>query len=359
MKIRLKKTIKLIKRTQSSIQNRSSFFTMDRNERVDEFSQSNVRNCIRNIGSFNIRTYPNNYFVYKKIANWLNLKKENILITDGAEGALLRFMSAFANVKDKVIYLDPSFGMYKVYCDIFRLRKYPLKLDMKKNFNFFNQLIQHIEKVRPNIIIIANPNQPIETMLNFNQIKYLCKIANKMKFFLVIDEAYYHFNNISAQRYIKKFNNLVVLRTFSKAFGLAGLRIGYCMSNKKIIDCMQTIKPIYEINSINIKILLFFLKNIKIMKKYVKEVNKSRIYLYKFFKNSTIKVFGEHSNNVLIEFKNEKQARFISKKLYKNKFLITIIKINNKLNFARCTLGSLFVTKKFCRTIKKNLKIYN
>ena len=71
----------------------------------------------------------------KKIANWLNLRKENILITDGAEGALLRFMSAFANVKDKVIYLDPSFGMYKVYCDIFRLRKYPLKLDMKKNFN--------------------------------------------------------------------------------------------------------------------------------------------------------------------------------------------------------------------------------
>ena len=95
------------------------------------------------------------------------------------------------------------------------------------------------------------------------------------------------------------------------------------------------------------------------MKKYVKEVNKSRIYLYKFFKNSTIKVFGEHSNNVLIEFKNEKQARFISKKLYKNKFLITIIKINNNLNFARCTLGSLSVTKKFCRIIKKNLKIYN
>ena len=67
MKIRIKKTIKLIKRTQSSIQNRSSFFTMDRNERVDEFSQSNIRNCIKNIGSFDIRTYPNNYFVYKKI----------------------------------------------------------------------------------------------------------------------------------------------------------------------------------------------------------------------------------------------------------------------------------------------------
>ena len=166
MKIRIKKTIKLIKRTQSSIKNRSSFFTMDRNERVNEFSQSNVRNCIKNIGSFDIRTYPNNYSVYKKIANWLNLKKENILITDGAEGALLRFMSAFANVKDKVIYLDPSFGMYKVYCDIFRLRKYPLKLDMKKNFNFFNQLVQHVKKVRPNIKITAVRSDIRKTKIN-------------------------------------------------------------------------------------------------------------------------------------------------------------------------------------------------
>ena len=131
---------------------------------------------------------------------------------------------------------------------------------MKKNFNFFNQLIQHIEKVRPNIIIIANPNQPIETMLNFNQIKYLCEIANKMKIFLVIDEAYYHFNNISAQRYIKKFNNLVVLRTFSKAFGMAGLRIGYVVSNRIIIKEMHKLKPMYEINNLGAKIFYEMLK---------------------------------------------------------------------------------------------------
>jgi len=356
MKDMPKKEIKLIKRTQPSIQDRNSFFTMDRNERVDEFSKTIVSKCFKSISSFDMRTYPNNLIVYKKISNWLNLNKENILITDGAEGALLRFINVFANTKDKVIYLDPSFGMYKVYCDIFKLKSYPFKLEVGDNTDFSNKLVKHIKDVRPKILIIANPNQPIETMLNHSQIKNLCNITKKLKIFFVIDEAYYHFNKVSAQKFIKKYNNLIVIRTFSKAFGLAGLRIGYCMSNKKIIDCMRTIKPIYEINSINIKILLFFIKNTSIMKKYIKEVNKSKIYLHKFLKSLNIEVFGKYSNGVLIKFKNEKQTRLIFKKLYENKFLVKIIKIKNKMNFMRCTLGSLFLTKNFCKIIESNLK---
>ena len=278
------------------------------------------------------------------------------MLSDGAEGSLLRFFSVFANPKDKVIYLEPSFGMYKLYCNIFKLRKCPLKLKIDEDFNFFNKLVKYVKHVKPRVIILANPNQPIETMLNFNEIRDLCKISNKMNSFLVIDEAYYHFNNISAQRLVNKFNNLVVIRTFSKAFGLAGLRIGYCLSNEKIIDCMKTVKPIYEINSINIKILSYFLNNVFIMKRYVKEVNKSKHYLHKFFKNSKIKIFGKYSNSVLIKFKNNNETKFIFKKLYKKKFLVKILKINNKFNFMRCTLGSLFVTKKFSKVIEKNLK---
>ena len=332
---------------------------MDRNERVDEFPQNVINNCVKNIQSKDMRLYPNNFFLYKKISSWLGLKKENIIITDGAEGALMRFFSVFANSRDRVVYLDPSYGMYKLYCDIFKLQKYPFKININRNFNYFDQLIKYVKKIRPKILLIANPNQPIETMLDTNQIKALCKITNKINSFLVIDEAYYHFNNISAQKFIKKFNNLIVIRTFSKAFGLAGLRIGYCLSNNKVIDCMKTIKPVYEINSINIKILSFFLDNIQIMKKYVQQINKSKKYIYKFFKNSHIEIFGKYSNSVLIKFKNTREASFISQKLYKKKFAVKIIKINNKSNFIRCTLGSVFISKKFCKVIKENLKIGN
>ena len=91
------------------------------------------------------------------------------------------------------------------------------------------------------------------------------------------------------------------------------------------------------------------------MRRYVNQVNRSKSYLYKFFKNSHVDVFGKYSNTVLIKFKDNKETSFIAKKLYKKKFAVKKIKINNKSNFIRCTFGSVFITKKFCKVIKENL----
>ena len=77
-------------------------------------------------------------------------------------------------------------------------------------------------------------------MLNLKQIKNICKLAEKFGSLVIIDEAYYHFNNITAQSLIKSCQNLIVVRTFSKAFGVAGMRIGYTISNKKSLGtCFQ------------------------------------------------------------------------------------------------------------------------
>ena len=273
---------------------------------------------------------------------------------DGAEGALLRFFSVFSEIGNKVIYLKPSFNMYEVYCDIFKLKKYPFKLKLQPK-DFFEDLIKFTTKIKPKILCIANPNQPIETIIKIEELKKLCELTNKMKIFLIIDEAYYHFNKTSAQELVKKFNNLIVVRTFSKAFGLAGLRIGYCISNKKIINYLKIIKPIYEINSINIKVLSYFLKNLYLMKNYVSEVNDSRKYLNKFFKNTRVEIYGKYSNCVLIKYINNKSTKNIYKTLLKNLFLINIIKIK-KSYYLRCTLGGISTTKKFCKILKDNYR---
>ena len=100
-------------------------------------------------------------------------------------------------------------------------------------------------------------------MLNLKQIKNICKLAEKFGSLVIIDEAYYHFNNITAQSLIKSCQNLIVVRTFSKAFGVAGMRIGYTISNKKIIGYMLSIKPIYEINALNMKLVRILIKKYK------------------------------------------------------------------------------------------------
>ena len=185
---------------------------------------------------------------------------------------------------------------------------------------------------------IANPNQPIETIIKTDELKKLCELTNKMNIFLIIDEAYYHFNNTTAQKLVKKFNNLIVVRTFSKAFGLAGLRIGYCISNKKIINYMRIIKPIFEINSINIKVLSYFLKNLYLMKNYVNEINESRNYLIKSFRNTRVEIYGKYSNSVLIKYINNRNTIKIYKKLLitASNFCLILLLCMERLFFSLC-----------------------
>ena len=352
--IKAKSNIQLVPRSAHWVKNREGYFTMERNERVDEFSK-NVMGVLKKLSSFDFRTYPDNNLIYEKLSKWLKIKEENLIITEGADGGLLRIFNVFVDKQDKVLTLEPGYAMYPVYCKMFKAKYIPLKLSSTQNENYFLKLKEMIYKFKPKIVAIANPNQPIEVMLNLDQIEEICKITKKFKSIFVVDEAYYHFNNVSAKNLIKKYDNLIVVRTFSKAFGLAGLRVGYSMSNKKNIDFLKSIKLISEINSINIKIILFFLKNIKIMKNYVKEVSDSRHYLVNFFKKYNINVFGKYSNTVLIEFPNKTLAEKISKKLYKKKYIVRNMNFHNK-GFIRLTLGSKKIIKNCLNEVKHILK---
>ena len=350
--IKSKSNIELVERSSHWVQNRKGYFTMERNERVDEFSSSSM-NILKKISSFDFRTYPDNNLIYSRLSKWLKIKEKNILITEGADGGLLRIFNVFADKNDVVLTLEPGYAMYPVYCKMFKAKYVPFKLNSPINKDYFFKLKKKILKNKPKIVAIANPNQPIEVMLNLNQLKEICKITKKLKCLFVVDEAYYHFNNTTAQNLIKSYDNLIVVRTFSKAFGLAGLRVGYTLSNEKNIKYLKSIKPIYEINSVNIQIILFFLKNIQIMKNYVKEVNISRKYLIKVFTNLKCKVYGKYSNTVLIEFPSTKIAENISKVLFKKKFIVRYMILNNK-GFIRLTLSGKKIMRECLDIIKKN-----
>ena len=217
-----------------------------------------------------------------------------------------------------------------------RPKHYPLKLKVD-SYNYF-EFFKKIKKVRPKLIAIANPNQPIEVMLTLKQINAVCKLAEKIGSLVIIDEAYYHFNNVTAQPLINKFKNLIVVRTFSKAFGLAGMRIGYTISNKKNIGLMLSIKPIYEINAFNMKLVRLLIKNIKVMKDYVQEVHKVRLQLKKFLKSKNIEMIGKYSNTVLFKLESKKKIDKVIKYLFKNKFIVRPMTIDNDNRFIRANI---------------------
>ena len=310
---------------------------------------------IKEIKSFDLRTYPDTHLIYEQVAKWLKVKNDQIIIHEGADGGLLRVFDVFISGGDKVVTCSPSFNV-SVYCKMFGAKHYPLKLKVD-SYNYFEELCKKIKKVRPKLIAIANPNQPIEVMLTLKQINAVCKLAEKIGSLVIIDEAYYHFNNVTAQPLINKFKNLIVVRTFSKAFGLAGMRIGYTISNKKIIGLMLSIKPIYEINAFNMKLVRLLIKNIKVMKDYVQEVHKGRLQLKKFLKSKNIEMIGKYSNTVLFKLESKKKVDKVIKYLFKNKFIVRPMTIDNDNRFIRATLGSSKIMKKFISKLRLALNL--
>ncbi len=348
-------SINFVERSGHWIQDRSKFMTMERNERVSEFEKKTLhylKKVFKN--SYNIRTYPDKIEkLYTSFSKWLRIKRDQILITDGADGGLLRFFSTFATKGCKVLYYDPSYAMYPVYCRIFKCKPIPFKVKPDENYEIFiERLFKTIKKRKPKLITIANPNQPIEVIIKDKDIIRLCKLAKKNNSLLVVDEAYFHFNKISAIGLIKKFKNLVVVRTFSKAFGLAGLRIGYVVASNDIIRYLRILKPIYEINNINLEISEYFLKNLKIMRNYVQQVASSRTLFKLKMKQLHYAVYGKYSNTMLLDLKNKKNLDRIFKYLF-NKKILTKKTIFEGKYYLRCTVGDLNSTKRLIKEIYK------
>ena len=248
--------------------------------------------------------------------------------------------------------------MYPIYCQMFGAKYFPIDLKVEK-YDFFNELKKYIKKIKPKLIAIANPNQPIEVILSIKQISELCRLARRYNSFVIIDEAYYHFNNITAKNLINSFNNLIVVRTFSKAFGMAGMRVGYTISNDKIIGYMMSVKPIYEINAFNIKLVRLLINRLSVMKSYVREVSKGRLMLEKFLKQKNIKMYGKYSNTVLFRLKSKNSVTKVVKYLYDRKFIVRPMKIDNNDSYIRVTIGGNAVMKKFIKSLGKALSKYN
>ena len=356
MKIKPKKFVYFVERKPHWLSNRQGYFTMERNERVDDFSKTFMNKLKKEITSFDLRTYPDTHLIYEEVAKWLKVKNDQIIIHEGADGGLLRVFDVFISGGDRVITCDPSFAMYPVYCKMFGAKHYPIRLKVKK-YDYFGELKNKIKKVKPKLVAIANPNQPIEVMLSLKQIKEIFKLSEKIGALVIIDEAYYHFNNVTAKSLINSCKNLIVVRTFSKAFGMAGMRVGYTISNKKIIGYMLSIKPIYEINAFNMKLVRLLIKNINIMKNYVREVEKGRGLLKKFLKSKNIEMIGKYSNTVLFKLENKRKVDKVIKYLFSNKFIVRPMQIDNDDRYIRATLGSSKIMKKFVNKLNTALRL--
>ena len=287
-------------------------------------------------GTLNRYPDPKQTKIKERLSTIKNVENNQIFIGNGSDEVIdLAFRIFCEPGKDKALTFSPTYGMYDVSASIndVELIKQPLVNDFQISLN---QLQPYLDMEDVKIIFICSPNNPTGNCFEDETIQYILDNFNGM---VIVDEAYIDFSTRdSYATQLANYPNLIVSQTFSKAWGLAGARVGVAYANSNVIDLYNKVKPPYNVSTLNQEKVIESLNNLVEF-----EVNKNTILdekkqLIKAFENLKLiqKIYPSDANFILIEVTN---ATDIYNKLVAHKI---ITRNRNSLvnNCLRITVGS-------------------
>ena len=345
-----------IYRLSTSSNSRLDQIRLDKNERADAHLSFFFNKLKDNITSDLISAYPEFDKIYKKLSKKLKVNANNIVFTAGSDQAIKNTFELFYKKNKEVITIDPTFAMVDIYCKIFRTKQ--IKIGYDNNLKLRLKDIYGAINKNTSLVILANPNSPTGTVITKRDLIKIIKKAKKYNAKVLLDEAYHEFSTYNFSSKIKDYNNLIIIRTFSKIFGLAGLRAGYVLSNKEIIKKYFAIKPMYEINSIAVKALELILSNQKFINVYLKEMREGEEYAKIFCKKNNFKFIKCHANFFHIYFNHDPKK--IQNYLLKKKILIKGGPgVDNFEKYLRISFAKKSTISLILNEVKKYLKLKN
>lgn len=246
---------------------------------------------------------PLQWNVKKELAAIKNVNPKQIFLGNGSDEAIDLLIRAFCEPnQDSVLITEPTYGMYSVCAEVnaVNVQRVLLTPDFDIDLDAFPRTFDATTK----IIFLCSPNNPTGNLLSRDKI---LEVLKRFYGLVVIDEAYIDFaKSKSFLEDLAKYPNLVVLQTFSKAWGLAGLRLGMCFASEDIINVLNKIKYPYNVNIRTQELALDALENVHVMEEWVKEIIKQRTKLVKALEKLSIveTIYPSDSNFILVRVKD-------------------------------------------------------
>lgn len=249
---------------------------------------------------FNRYPDPLQYAVKKRLSEIKGVPPRNIFLGNGSDEAIDILFRSFCNPGvDNVILVPPTYGMYQVSANIndVAVRNVPLTQDFQLNLEGIAEAIDDHTK----LIFVCSPNNPTGNSMNRTDVETLLANFNGL---VVVDEAYINFSRQkSFIQELTEYANLVVLQTLSKAWGLAGLRVGMAFASEEIIEVMNKVKPPYNINEASQQLALQALANIDQVNSWIKEtlIQRDNLVLQLKDFDFVLDIFPSDANFILVK----------------------------------------------------------
>lgn len=287
-----------------------------------------------------VNRYPDGacFYLRRQIAKRLRVDDQQIIFGNGSDEVIVLAVRAFVSEGDEVIIAKPSFLIYEIASLIEGARVREVAL---KGFRYDLEGMKRAVSPKTKIIFIGNPDNPAGTYIPKDELKSFINGIRK-DILIFIDEAYFEY--VHAKDYpdgtdfLKEHNNVVVTRTFSKMYGLAGLRIGYGVGDPAVIDVLNRLREPFNVNSVAQAAAIACLKDQKYYKDIARLVEKERAFLYDQFRSLGFHVEESFTNFILL--KVEKDSSSVARALLKKGVIVRDMAVWGLKNYIRITIGS-------------------
>ena len=331
----------------SGLQYDSRFIDFSSNVNPLGFPSSITKIINKNRSLLSVYPDPDSSKLRNDLQKYTGVQKNQIIVGNGATEIIYNFCKVFLHKDSNVLIPIPTFGEYEAASKLSDVRITFFKtMNLNKNTSELQDLV-----TKTNCIFACNPNNPTGILISKNNLLKILESAYNKSVLMFLDECFIELvpdSNESFVHYQKEFDNLFILRSLTKSFGLAGLRIGYGLGNNKVIDVLQRIKIPWNVNGLAQMAASEALSNKSHLRKTRKLIKKE----LKFLKDSISKINGftcyDSSTNFIL-IKSRMNSKEIQEKLIKKKILIRDCSnfrgLNNK--FIRVAV----------RTHKENVKL--
>jgi histidinol-phosphate aminotransferase len=302
-----------------------------------------------------VNLYPDGscYYLKKALANHLKVKEDEIIVGNGSDEIIHYIGVTFLSAGDQVIQADPSFVRYEsaaclsdCECTMVPLKDYTHDLEAMAD--------RITDKTR--LIFIANPNNPTGTAVTARDVeRFITRLPNRV--IAVFDEAYYEYVEMpdfpDMLSYVRDGANVIVLRTFSKIYGLAGLRVGYGIARQEIIQCLNQVREPFNVNSLAQVAAIAALGDSAHVERSRQVNREGKQFLYKEFEAMGLPYIPSQANFVWVDIKTD--CRRVFTELLKRGVIVRTCDIFGYPTCLRVTVGTESENQRFINALKEVL----
>ena len=279
------------------VENRAGKLRLDMNENLPGCSPK-ARAALQRLSAEALSMYPEKETAIARLAPWFGVRADEMLVVGGIDEGLRLIADAYIESGRFVVLVEPTFPMYRFHAEQRDAKIRTLRYDREMRFPLREVL--RVLSTGPSVFFLANPNNPTGNLLDARTLGTILNAATRT--LVVIDEAYFEFSGVTMLPQIRRRRNLAVTRTFSKAAGLAGLRVGCIFAHRDVATILKRAQAPFPLGTAALVAAEAALKDRAFVRRAVREIGQGRAILERGLSRLSVRAFPSAANFVLVDF---------------------------------------------------------